>query len=428
MARRSTVSDYRRYGILGVPLAFASLPLYVHVPAFYARATPLGLATIGGVLLLVRLLDTISDPIIGALSDRYGNRRTTLMACAVPVLAVSFLLLLSPPADVDASFAALWLALCLAGVYAGFSILMINYYAWGVTLSHSEHEHTRIAAWREGSMLLGVMLASLLPAWLLQYFSFRDAYRIYGLVLAGLLPLCACIALSVRVTSNDAPIARFSPFRLLRDRDVRWVLLVVFFNAIPAALTSTLFLFFVADVLGAQEQSGLLLAVYFISAVLGMPVWSRLSKQYGKARSLAAAMLMAIVAFFWAFFLHRGDVATFYAICVFSGLTLGADAVLLPSMFADRFEGKKEETGAGFGWWNFLSKMTMALAAGITLPALALAGYRPGPGNTGSGLAFLSFCYALLPCGFKLAAATLLFVSRIEGNLFAQIGWAGRAR
>ena len=76
---------YARYAALGVPLAFASLPLYVHVPALYAAASPLDLATIGFILLAVRSLDMVADPLIGSLSDAFQRHRGAIMAMAAPI-------------------------------------------------------------------------------------------------------------------------------------------------------------------------------------------------------------------------------------------------------------------------------------------------------------------------------------------------------
>ncbi len=56
--------------------------------------------------------------------------------------------------------------------------------------------------------------------------------------------------------------------------------------------------------------------------------------------------------------------------------------------------------------WNFVAKLNLALAAGLALPLLDLLGYRPGGEQ---GLSSLTFAYALLPLGFKLLAAGLLW-------------------
>ena len=49
--------DGLAYGLLGLPLAFAALPLYVVLPHYYASNLGLPLASVGTLLLLVRLID-----------------------------------------------------------------------------------------------------------------------------------------------------------------------------------------------------------------------------------------------------------------------------------------------------------------------------------------------------------------------------------
>lgn len=62
------------YWLLGLPLAFAALPLYVVLPHYYASNLGLPLATAGALLLLVRLMDAGADPLLGRLSDLLYRR------------------------------------------------------------------------------------------------------------------------------------------------------------------------------------------------------------------------------------------------------------------------------------------------------------------------------------------------------------------
>ena len=59
-----------RTSLLAAALAFGGLPLYVHVPRFYAEQMALGLPTLGAVLLIARAFDSVQDPVIGWLADR----------------------------------------------------------------------------------------------------------------------------------------------------------------------------------------------------------------------------------------------------------------------------------------------------------------------------------------------------------------------
>jgi Na+/melibiose symporter-like transporter len=69
--------------------------------------------------------------------------------------------------------------------------------------------------------------------------------------------------------------------------------------------------------------------------------------------------------------------------------------------------------GAYFGWWNFATKLNLALAAGLALPVLGWLGYTPGTSDA-AALQTLSLAYCLLPCALKLLAATLLYTLLIR--------------
>ena len=62
--------------------------------------------------------------------------------------------------------------------------------------------------------------------------------------------------------------------------------------------------------------------------------------------------------------------------------------------------------GAYFGLWNLVTKLNLALAAGISLPLLGALGYVPGAGG---GAAALSLAYCLVPCVLKLLAMAALW-------------------
>eukprot|EP01041_Mallomonas_annulata_P022640 gene22640-42982_t len=62
--------DGWRYGLMGLPLAFVALPVYVHLPDLYAQQYGVPLAALGGVLLLSRSIDAVVDPWLGRWGDR----------------------------------------------------------------------------------------------------------------------------------------------------------------------------------------------------------------------------------------------------------------------------------------------------------------------------------------------------------------------
>lgn len=387
------------YAALGLPLAMMALPVYVLVPKFYADATGLALATIGAVLLCSRLLDAFADPLLGAWLDARDRARTgrspylrTILLAAGP-LAFGFALLLHPPAG-GAVSTSIWLASTLLAAYFGYSLASIAYQAWGARLAHDDAGRARVTAAREGAGLVGVIVASVVPV----------AFGVTALTVLFALTLGIALTLLALLREIAAPLAA-SRFR--------WLLAVFVINGIAAAIPATLVLFFVADRLELPGYEGLFLALYFTAGAASMLLWSSLARRLSLHAVWLLGMLAAVAAFVWAYWLGAGDLLAFAAICVVSGLALGADLALPPALLARVIDhgndgGRRE--GAYFGLWNFVNKLNLALAAGVALPLLQWLGYAQGD-RSDAALAALSVSYALLPCALKLGAAALLAVA-----------------
>ncbi len=400
------------YGLFGMPLAMAALPLYVHLPKFYGDHLGVPLAALGVLLLLLRLADGVLDPLLGAWSDRAKSRKR-LIALAVPLLAIGMAALFAPQVEGEAALL-VWLGIALAVVYFAFSLATINHNAWGAELSADPVERTRITAVREGLALVGVVVASVAPALMGGDGGEAAGLPRFAFAFALLLIACAATTLVAAPAVERVPDRRRFMFAdmtaPLADPLFRQLLATFMANGIASAIPATLVLFYTADVLQAEAQQGLFLALYFVAGAAGMPLWVKLSARLGKARAWGMAMVVAIVAFVWAAFLGSGDATAFAVICVLSGLALGADLALPPSLLADVIgrDGRIHATGAYFGLWTLATKLNLALAAGIALPLLGAFGYSPGARDA-AAIHALALIYAAAPCVLKLGATGALY-------------------
>lgn len=192
----------------------------------------------------------------------------------------------------------------------------------------------------------------------------------------------------------------------------RRLLAVFMLNGIASAIPATLVLFFIQDRLQAPPaQEPMFLAAYFVCAALSIPLWLHAVGRFGLARTWLAGMLLAIAVFVWTAFLGAGDTLPFLVVCALSGVALGTDLALPSALLAGVIaaEGDSgQHEGAYFGWWNFATKLNLALAAGLALPLLGWLGYTPGT-RSEDGLQTLGLAYAVLPCLLKLMAAAALY-------------------
>ncbi|TYO90452.1 Na+/melibiose symporter-like transporter [Oceanicella actignis] len=383
-------------------LASAGLPLYVHLPRFVA-ALDLPLAAAGGLLLALRALDFAQDPLLGRLVDRMRARAGLLAALALGGLGAGF-------AVVFAAQPGIWaLTGGLALLFTAYSLGMILLYAASVDLAASSEAgpHLNLAAWRESGALAGVLLAAVLPAALTAAVGPRAGYAAFGLLMAG-------AALAVWLASRPlwrALAPRRAPAFALRPLFAAgggWLLALALANALPVAITATLFLFFVEDHLRLGALAGPYLAAFFLAAAMAAPGWAALARRLGTRPVLAAAMALAVAAFAWAALLPAGAAWAFAAITVGSGAAVGAELVLLPALFAALLARHGLPQGVAFGLWSLAGKLALAIAAAVALPALALTGYVPGAPPGPEAARALVLGYAVLPCILKLLALGLL--------------------
>jgi len=400
------------WSLFAALIAMAGLPIYIHAPKFYVDSYGTSLAALGGVLALLRLIDVVQDPLLGWLAEAGRAQRGLLVAIAAGLMAIAMLGLfaMTPPVA-----PLLWFALTLTLLFSAFSFLTIAFYAEGVAKAATlgENGHIRLAGWREGGSLVGVCVAAVAPVALAVL---TDQPFAAFAALFMLLAIAATLAMRNQWSGTAAPIANpLAIFRpALADGLTRRLLLIALLNAAPVAVTSTLFLFFVESRLLAAGMEGPLLLLFFLSAAVSTPLWSRAAQRFGAKPALLCGMVLAIASFLWAATLGAGDTLAFALICAASGAALGADMVLLPALFARRLGqlGQGGE-GAAFGLWSFVSKLSLALAAATLLPALQAAGFTPGVENTPSALFALSAFYALVPCALKVLAIALLAVTKV---------------
>ncbi|MEX0318045.1 MAG: MFS transporter [Ruegeria sp.] len=390
-------------------LAAAGLPLYIHAPKFYVDQYGVSLAALGAVLFGLRLLDVVQDPLLGRLSEALRAHRATAVAAAVAILAGAMLGLFAvtpPMAPLT------WFTLMLTMVFSSFSFLTISFYAQGVATADrlGTKGHLRLARWRETGALLGICLAAVIPTALIgltaqPFAAFALGFAVLALLAAG----------AMRAEWNAAHMPAASGFGpVLRDRISRRLLFIGFLNAAPVAVSSTLFLFFVESRLNAPGAEGPLLLLFFLSAAAAAPFWGRAAERYGAKKVLGLGMALSILAFGFALTLGAGDVVPFALICLASGAALGADMTLLPALFAARMARVAPTAAEGFGLWSFVSKLTLAFAAVLLLPALEGAGFQAGTANPPQALTLLTLFYAALPCGLKALALALLATTDLE--------------
>ena len=370
--------------------------LRIYMPAFLSEHIGLPLATVGTILLISRLWDMVSDPLIGAFGDGVstpiGRRRPwILLGMPLAIAAISLLYFASPGLS-------MWSVLaCMILLYTGWTLIIVPHGAWGVELSSEYHERSRIFSVKMVAGALSLPFFAFGPAILERVYGAGLSDQISlmgGTLIIGLLITIALLFFTVPEARLPAPSLSLKSILdsftiILTQRKFTLISIVYFCIAFADAMTSASLLFFVRDALGLPDWIATVLILQAMIGILSVLFWLRVSKKFLKFRTLQIIIAGNVVLSFIPFFLPEGNLALFVSYIVAKGLLWGADYALLRSIVADLVEEDTAQSGSAragtfYASFNLTVKLATAMGAAFTLWILAFSGMNSD--NTGGAL------------------------------------------
>ena len=363
-----------RYAGISLPIAFLGLPLYVYVPITYAEISAIGLTAAGMVIFLARLLDVVTDPLMGWLQDRFRDHFSPKywMMLSIPILIAGVFYLFNPTPDSSLAY----LAMAVTATYLGWTMLNIPYLALGSEIGRNTQMRRKVALWRESGVLLGGLLALVTVA----LFSDSPLETMSQLFILLLLLTAMLIVTMPNQPISTQSASSLSNLALLRNSiGLKPLLGLHFINALAAGIPATLFIVFAEEIVAVTDsEMGVLLLTYFLSGLLTLPLWNRIAQCVGVISAWRSSLLLAIVGFIPVFILGQEDLMLYWWVCVITGASLGADMALPSSLLAKVLQDHSEQSGfaqeaSGFGLWGMTGKLSLAAAVGISFPLLDIA-------------------------------------------------------
>ncbi|MHA7840129.1 MAG: MFS transporter [bacterium] len=438
------VSRIVLYGLPSVVSSIAALPMALFVPAFYAGELGVPLAAVGAAIAASRLLDVVTDPLIGSLSDRletrWGRRKPWLIL-GTPLFVLALWQVFVPGGSAGAWHLLGWSAL----LYLGFTMIDLPHKAWGAELSTQYDERSRIAGGREALSTAGqVALLALLVAWGAQgvHEASEQLRRMAWIVAWGLPLLVLLAAITVPEGRPEGFVHERRSFlaglRLVAANPAfgRMIGCVVLFVS-GIAIQGTLHRLVLADVMGDASRFPLMILLENAATLAAVPIWLRLSMRLGKHRALiGAALWMALLSLPLAA-LRPGDTTTLITLVALRGSSFAsilflANAIAADVIDVDTLASGEQRSGLYFAVWGMATKLSLAIGVGLGTSLASLIGYDPAAGSTTLGVqARLMALYGLVPA-LMMAGGTLFLrgfpvTRQSHAEVRAQIATRSRA-
>ena len=405
--------------------SFLMGPAISVLQGIYAKYFGLGLKEIALVLLIARVFNGFSDPVIGYLSDRYrarhGTRKPWLIGgAAVSVLACWFLYV--PAGKVTTLSFLGWFL--LADI--GWSMSAVPYAAWMAELTEDYRERTRVATWRAVGTYLGMLAFFGMPLALgplLGSTEFTPTTLRWSAIFAAFaLPATVVIA-TLMVPSGTAsarPVANplKGAMRAVAGSRPLWRFLAMFVvGGLGGGMGWGLVFFYIDGYLGLGAKFSGLLVLSIPVAILATPVWGTLCRRFGKQQMWAAGYVCAAVAAFGYTFISPGRWAVVWvaATLLLLNAVVVVEAVAGPAVLADvvdygRWRFGTDQGGTYFALYGMIQKINIGIGAAIGLAAAGAFGFDPKVATqTRGGLFGLLFSYSLVPALSYLVAAVMIW-------------------
>jgi Na+/melibiose symporter-like transporter len=387
------------------------LPWRVFLPPFFSQTLGFNLAAVGAMMMWIRLLDMVADPIVGWASDRFptrfGLRRPWMVASVPLIVAGTWNVFLATPGT-GISTIALWCAV----MHVGYTLLVVPHGGWGLEISSDYHERTRIMGAKIWFAAAGTPLVILLPAMLERFGAADRAAQVaaMGWILIVLAPASVLLVLrAIAEPPVDAAAARRTahPVRqfgaILANPVLVTILLLYALVGLADASAAGTFVFFVERAIGLQQIAGSLILIQALVALIAVPVWAAVSRRIGKERTLLLVFAWNAVMAPVALLLPQHNLWLLIGFLTVRNMSWGADYMLLRALVADVAGSEAERTGdrksgSYYALFNVTMKLAAALGIGMALWLLGRAGFVPTASGDPAGVDAVRFVYALPSC------------------------------
>ena len=400
------------FGLVNLPLSMLLSPTAAVLPNFYLDYSAVTLGSLATATFIARLFDGFTDPLIGYLSDRAGNRKPWMIAGTLLVVFSAWFLY-NPSADAGLPHLLVWyLAATL-----GWTLVEIPHTAMAAELSGDYQERSRIALYRQLLGFVGGILFMASPLILLggsTAFT-PEVFRSISLFIMMALPL------TVGLMCWRVP----EPRRGLGTRSIRFVdlwlalkntpplqyfLITQILFGLATGAVMSLFVIYASQYLGLAEKIPHIAMPMTLAMALGMPLWLKVMKRVDKHRawSAAAVGMIGMLCLLPAMPSGEGALVPMVAVMSGFGFFLGLSSIALPSLLADLvdydiWKNGKDRAAIFFSFQALVTKLNQGVGGAIALFIPTLFGFSgkgeiTGAAELGLKLAFVGWpCVLLIP-------------------------------
>lgn len=390
---------------------------------FYTDVFGLHPAAVGTLMLVTRLVDAFSDPLMGTLADRtqtkFGKFRPYLIWGIIPIAAAGVMLFTVP--DLGDTGKLIWAYGTYIFMMLAYTFINVPYGALLGVITQDTQQRTSLSSFRfVGAFTGGSIIAFITPS-LVSYLGdgnemlgWQLTMALYGLVTACLF---ATTFFSVRERVVPPKNQTISFTQDIRDLANNKPWLVLFALALIIMLTiairGSVGTFYFKYVVEREDLIGWFSGLYLISLGVGAALTPLLTKFIDKRRLLMILMSLVTLFSILFYFVPAGNISLVFALQMAIGLCLGPKSPLVFSMYADtadysEWKNGRRSTAMVFAAAAFSQKLGSAIAGATIGYVLAGLGYVANQAQAPDSITGIVLLISLIPGFFALFSILIL--------------------
>lgn len=424
------------YGVGDIGFNFYWANISAFLLIFYTDVFGISAAAAGTMMLVTKIVDAFTDPMMGAIADRtksrFGKFRPYILWLALPMAAAGVLTYSTP--DISEGGKLIW-------AYATYTLMMLIYTAInipysalsGVMTADSQQRTTLISFRFIGGFTGGILVTYLTPKlvpWLGQgddVLGWQLTMAIFG-VAAALMFLTTFWFTRERIEPiNQIPESAWRDIADLKDNKP-WLVLFALALIIMICITMRAgsgvyyFKYFVQR----PELVGEFLSSYMFALALGAACTPLMTRFIDKKRLMILLMSLTGVLSISLYFVPAQQVGLIFAINLAIGFVLGPKSPLAFSMYADTADYNEWRTGRRatamtFSAATFSQKLGGAIASAAIGWLLALLGYVANEQQSAASQDGIVLLISVIPGVIALLSAFVMRFYSLDNLQLAKI-------
>mgnify|MGYP003417976008 FL=1 len=422
-SQRLSFREKAGYGIgdLGFNLYWANISAFLLI--FYTDVMGLAAAAVGTMILVTKIIDAATDPLMGVIADRtrtrFGRFRPYLLWGALPMAFAGVLTWTVP--DLGEGGRLLWAYVTFSLMMLAYTVLSTPYSALSGVITADSQQRTTLISFRFIAAFAGTTLVNAFTLDLVQWFGGGDEALGWQLTLALYGAVAAVLFATVFATTRE----RIAP-PPQQDSDVRQDLrdllnnrpwLVLFALALVIMITivmrSGATVYYLKYYVVRPDLTGAFLGAYSVALAVGAAMTPLMTRLFDKKRLMVALMAIVGVLSCAMFFVPRDMIWLMFVVNILIGLALGPKSPLAFSMYADcadytEWKTGRRATALTFSAATFSQKLGGALASAVIAWVLAGMGYVANQAQSDASQTGIVLLLTVIPGMVAFAAALVM--------------------